>query len=273
MKLDLSAAWNQTMAYIMAHKTLLMAIAGIFLVVPQIAGTIFGGQPPQPEAGQSPDQMMNDLRAYYMTALPWLLIMAIGSMIATVAMLKILLDPARPTVGEAIKGGFKGVLPYVIAQLITAIGMAVAAGIPLGIAGAIGSIPLLVIVGMVAFAAIAYVSIKLIFIPALIADRDVTNPIELIKQSWAMTKGNSILIFVFLLLVAVVFFVAILIVSMIAGLVFALAAGPELGVMLTGVVTAFLSAALSVVICAMVAAMYRQLTGSAAGVGLEKTFD
>ncbi len=261
MKLDLSQAWQQTTAFLGSHGKLLIAVAGIFILLPQIVSAIFFPQP-QPEPGATPQQMMDAMSAYSMGALPILLLSSVAAMIGTLAMLKLLLDPARPTVGDAIKAGASGFIPYFLSQMLLGLGFAIVAGVPLGLAIAGG---LKVIAGLLLpfiLMAILYVSIKLSFVPALIADTAERNPINLMKQSWVMTKGNSLRIFAFILLVGIVFFIGFLIANMIAGLIFNLAFSPDLALKVTAVFSAILLCGFSVLMAAMVAAMYRQLGGS-----------
>ena len=150
-------------------------------------------------------------------------------------------------------------MPYIGSQLIAGFGAGLLLIIPLAlmaVSPAAGALLLIAaIVGLI------YLMTKFALVsPVLMIDRQ-RNPVAALRRSWQLTRGNSLRLFLFIFLIALAVTVAFIVVSMIAGLIFALF-GPEGALIGNGLVAALLNAAWAVLILAALAAVHRQLAGA-----------
>ncbi len=236
-KLDFSAAWNDVVAMLKKHAGLVLPIAGVFIILPQIVMSIMVAQPDF--AGiEDPEVVLNIFSEYIYAVLPWLLALSLIAIIGNLAIYHLILGGKNPTVGEALSLAVASFLPFFLAGLIG------------NIAAMIGLLFLL--------APGIYLAIKFILAGPAIAAEGIKNPIEALSRSWALTRGNSLHIFGFILIVAIVGSVAMLIASIILGGILGL-----ISPVLATVVEALLSGLLSVLMLFVVMAIYRQLTANA----------
>jgi membrane-anchored glycerophosphoryl diester phosphodiesterase (GDPDase) len=123
------------------------------------------------------------------------------------------------------------------------------------------------LVGMV------YVMIKLSLVLPVIVIENVRNPMAALTRSWQLTKGNSLRLFVFYLLLTIAYFVIVMVIGMVSMAPVVLIAGQGKAAMLVGgLVSGIVGAAASALLTAILAAIHRQLAGpSAASIGA--TFD
>ncbi len=262
-KFDMSRAWNEALAMLSANRETVLIIAGLFFFLPYLGmmlllpdmaeGLSMAGKP-----GGGPEAAMDALRSFY--ARHWWVFLLIG-LAQAVGMLALLdlLGPRRPTVGEALKQGTGALLPYIGSQLIAGFGAGLLLIIPLAlmaVSPAAGALLLIAaIVGLI------YLMTKFALVsPVLMIDRQ-RNPVAALRRSWQLTRGNSLRLFLFIFLIALAVTVAFIVVSMIAGLIFALF-GPEGALIGNGLVAALLNAAWAVLILAALAAVHRQLAGA-----------
>src|SRR5438874_13752570 len=104
MKFSYNAIWDYTLALLRAHFPLVVAIAGVFIFLPTLLiGYVF----PAPAGAGDPQTQLNALFAYYGTTWPWQLLDLVIVMIGTLAVLILVLDRTRPTVGGAIVRALK----------------------------------------------------------------------------------------------------------------------------------------------------------------------
>lgn len=261
MKFDSNLAWKQATAAISANREVVFALAGVFFLLPGLAMALFFPAP-EPTAGMDEKAAMAMVTGYYTSILPVAIPMVLFQAAGTLALLTLLTDRRGPTVGEAIGDGVKGVLPYFAAQIILGIGIGIVGGAVLAISAATGA-PAIAAVGLAIVAAMAiYAFIKTSLVAPVIAVEQERNPIAALRRSWNLTKGNSVRIAVFYLLVAVAFLVVILVVTALVGILASLIAG-ERGAEVTGaVVSSALNAVMALYFVAIIAAVHRQLAGS-----------
>lgn len=246
---DFGATWSEASALITSNIQILVAVIGVFVVIPQFVLSMVMGLPPS-DPSADPEAALAAVLAYYSDNLIFILIGAVIGIIGTLTVLTIYLDKSRPTVAAAISAAFTMVLSYFLTSVLTALAVG------------LGMI-FLIVPGI-------YLAIKFICAgPIIVAEKE-RNPIAAMQRSWALTKGNSLRIFGFVLVLIVVLIVISTIVGIITG-IFAFAG--EGGVMFTigqllqvafqGVITA--------VSLAVSAAIYRQLSGPD-GSALQETF-
>ncbi|MEO6092933.1 MAG: hypothetical protein ABIT04_12640 [Novosphingobium sp.] len=260
MKFDSNRAWRQASKQVSANRDVLIALSGVFFLVPVLAFSLFLPQP-QPQSGMAADQMMAVARAYYLSALPFFVPMVLLQATGTLAMLTLFTDRSRPTVGEAIKRGLFAIVPYLVAQLILGIGVGIAASIVAAIASLTGSVPAVVIALVAIIVGATYVVVKTsLSAPVIVVDH-IRNPLVALRRSWQLTGHNSVRIALFYLLIVVAFVVVISVAMAIVGIALALLASPAIARVIAAVVSAALGAAMSVYFIAILAAVHRQLAG------------
>lgn len=234
--LNMSSAFERARELFTNNLQLLLAVAGVFFVIPQLVlGFISGsadGLPPGLEGLEDFEKIGQVFQDFYLDNIIWFLLSMVATFVGTITVFVILLDKSRPTVGQAIGIAVSLLIVYFIMSLLT------------GFATLLGLL-LFIIPGI-------YVSIKLTLAPAIMVAEKNTNPIEAMKASWALTKGNSLRIFFYLLIIGIVLFVISLLVGGIAGLL-----GDTIGLVVsalfTGLITAFN--------LAVIAGIYQELRG------------
>jgi len=267
MQFNMSEAWRDATAMITANREVLLVVAGIFFLLPSLV-IAFVTPALQESLMADPENMEKAMEAMISN---WGVLLFVGifamtlfQIVGYLAMLALLRDTSRPTVAEALKAGLVGMLPALGYYLLLGFGLFAAAlvvGMLMALNVAIGvvAILLLVVVGI-------YVMIKLSLTLAVIAIDKVGNPITAMSRSWAMTKGNSLSLFGFFLLLGVVYVVIATVVGLIVGAL-TLAAGPTVGLWVNALISGVLSVVVTVVLVAVIAATHRQLSGAASAVG------
>lgn len=278
-KLDMGHAWTQATGLIGANRDTVGAIAGLFFFLPALALAFFAPElvNPQPAAPAGADPqvafqaMADQMTRAYAQNWPLFLAMTLAQFIGSLSLLALLTDRGRPTVREALMIGFASLLSYLAAQILSALGVGMVIGLPLGLIAAAGSPATTVLAGIVLVVIGFYVLIKFSLIAPVIAIDGLRNPIAALTRSWRLTKGNSFRIALFLLLLFVTIGVISALVTGIIGLLLS-ALGSELATIGLGVMNAAVNTALAIVFLVVLAAIHRQLAGQSAE-GLAATFE
>lgn len=261
MKFDYDQAWRDTTTLLSGNIGLLAVIAGIFFFLPYAALMVAlpgMGAMTQPDPAAGPEAMMGAMMDFYRDY--WWALLAIGIVqgIGMLAMLALLRRRANPTVGEALATGVKSVLPYLGAQILQTLAVTAIVLVLVGGASLTGSMALAVLFGIVALVLALYVFTKLSLVAPVIAIEGVLNPITALRKSWTLTKGNSVRLFFFYLLILIACMVAGGLLSLILNLGFALG-GEEVQLFGAAVVSALINSALVVLFVALLAAIHTQL--------------
>jgi len=252
-----------------ANRQMVTIVAGMFFFLPYLAMALL-----MPQVLQGQTEMMGDpadaqaavdaLFALYAKNWWAFLLVAVAQIIGTLALLVLLSDTARPTVGEALERGARGFLSYIGAQLLFAIGLGLLIGVPAALALASGSQAAFVLVIALAIVVGIYCAVKISLVGPAIAIDGLLNPVAILARSWRLTKGNSFRLAMFYLLLIVAIAVVAIVVTLVFGLVFA-ALGSEIETIGNGVVASLVNAVVTVIFLAVLAAVHRQLAGSASG--------
>ena len=134
MKFDMNAAWRDATAMISANREVLLVVAGIFFFVPSLILTFAVGDL-QELAAAKPDDLAAAMLAIY-AQWGWLFgLVSLAAMIGYLALLALLRDHNRPTVGEAIKIGLVGLLPGIGAYILLMLGLGLVVALLGGLAG------------------------------------------------------------------------------------------------------------------------------------------
>ena len=259
--LDSSAAWASATRMVAANRDLLVAIAGVFYVLPGLAGAVF-----VPSPAMTPDmseaQVLAVMQDYYANSLPVLLVLSLLPMAGMLTMLIAMLDTARPTVGQAIRHSIRALPTYFAAQLLIALGI-----LPVSIALA-SVLSLLIgdkLAVPVALGVLLYPIMRTMLVGPVVAGEGVRNPVTAIRESLERTRHNAGRILLFIGMAAFVFLVVYGLVMMFVGVVLVLTFKGELQRLLGEGMAGVLLAVGYTYFVAMLAAIYRQLAGDAAG--------
>jgi hypothetical protein len=265
MTFDMSEAWREATVMIKANREVLTIIAGIFVFLP---GVLAGFALPEMNASfDNPAAMQAQVLAFYADWGWALLLMVLLQVAGYLAMLALLRDRSRPTVGQAIGAGLKGLLPaigayllFLLAMIPVALVLILVVALLAVVAGEAGSTIVGVVLGMGMAVFFIYALVKLSLWAPVIAIDKVHNPLAVLRRSWRMTKGKSLPLFLFYLLLAVVYVVITIVVGMVAGAL-ALVLGASAGVIVSALLSGFLGAVAAVIYVAVLAAIHRQLSG------------
>ena len=269
IKFDSNLAWKDALSAVSANREVLLALAGVFFMLPSLAFTLLFPVP-EPNAAMSAEQQAAMTLDFLKSAAPVILPMAIFQAAGTLSLLTLLTDQARPTVGQAIKLGFVALLPYFLAQLMFGVAFGVAGSLLLGLAAAIGSPALGSLILAIVMAALFYGVIRITLVPTAIAMEHVRNPVAAIRRSWTLTQGNTGRIALFFVMLLVALLVITVVLQMLIGtllLVIAGADGARVGI---GVVSSAVSAVITLYVVAVLASIHRQLAGTTAA---DQVFD
>lgn len=257
---DSNRAWTDAANMVSANRDLLLALAGVFLVVPAFAVAMLL-PPPQPAEGAEFEAILATLGTYYQSNAVVLVAMALFQMIGTLTILALFTDSRRPTVGEAIRLGFRYTPTAIAAQLI--LGMAIGAMVllPITLGGATKSPGFTALALLAAFGLGVWAMIRLSLVaPSVIVDR-LVNPLRALERSWRLTEGNVLRLLAFYALVLIGFVVIMLVAEGITRLLLILVASAKTTDIVATLVGTLMQAVMSVYFVAISAASHRQLAG------------
>ena len=256
--LDSSAAWASATRMVAANRDLLMAIAGVFFVLPWLASSVFVPAPvladSLPEA-----QKIAHLQAYLARSLPLLLGLSLPTMVGLLTMLVSMLDPARPTVGQSIRRGL-GVFPaYFASQLLIVLAWTLAGGAFAAAASLLmrDTVALALMIG-----ALLYFVMRTILVAPVMARQAGRNPVLAIRESIRLTRGNVGRMLAFIGLAALLFFIVYGLLMMVVSVVLVMMLQGEPQRLLGEGIGCILLAIGNTYYVAMLAAIYTQLAGA-----------
>jgi len=237
-KLDFNRAWAETMRLWSANRELLIAIAGVFLLLPGLA---FGLLVPQPETppAETMEALVEALAAFYRANAPWLIGVSLFSSFGTLTLLVLLLDTGRPRVADALSAAVRLLIPYVLAALVS------------GLAIFVGSL-FFVIPGI-------YLFIRLLLAGPAIAAENLNSPIAALGRAWQLSRGNVLRILMFVGIIGVIGAVIYLTSLAVLGVIMRLVLPEGLAGTMVTLIDALLSMVISLVLTCAYAAVYRQL--------------
>lgn len=263
-KLDISEAWTSATRMVAANRDMLMAIAGVFFLLPGLALTVFMGDP-KVVPGTDPKEAMAILAQTYLSAAPLLILVTLLQMAGTLTVLIVMTDPARPTVAEAIRRAAGATPPYLGAQILVGIVVGFSFVMVASLAAMTGSAVLTTAVSLALLAAMVWIGLRVALVAPVIATDGERNPLHAIRRSWELMKGNSARLLLFVGLSLVLFLVVYGLVMMFVGVVLVLVSSGDVQRVLRDVVSSSISAVALVYFTAMIAAVHRQLAGPPSG--------
>jgi len=270
MKLDMGRAWNDALSLLRGNGQVVLVVAGVFFFLPNLALLLLMpdvmGEAEARVAGET------DFGAVFeavgtLYAQIWWQIVAISLLtaIGMLGLLALLTGHNRPTVGEALKAGVVYLLPYIGAQILIGLAAVLIILVPIAVGSAAGAAAG-ALVGILAFVAVLYVYTKFSLTVPVIVIEETMNPIRALSRSWSLTKGNSVRLFLFYVLIFVVFFVVMIVFGIVGGAL-GLIAGADANIIVNGLISAAANMVGISLYLAVLAAVHQQLSGGAKDVG------
>ena len=236
MRFSYSAVWNDTVALLRSHGSLLLAVAGVFIFIPLLLTGYFL------PAAQSTTDPIGAMGRYYAENWPWLALASLVNAIGTIAIYRLIFAEHGTTVGQAIAGGLPLVLPYFVLTIL--ISFAVGTGLALFV------IPGVYLLGRLIASA-----------PAMVAENR-RNPLAALGESWRLTRKRGWAAAGLILIVGIAGALLAFVLLMVLGTVIILALGREgVGGLILLIVNAALNSALFTVLIVLAASLYRALRG------------
>src|SRR5690606_31577268 len=269
MKFDMSAAWRDATTMMAGNREVLLIVAGLFFFLPSVIMGLAMGDV-QELAMADPENAAEAIATVY-GSLWWLiLLLSLASIVGYLALLALLRDHSRPTVGHAIRIGLAGLLPAIGTYLVLALALGIAGTALIALSAAAGGAAMALVL-VILFVGFVYLCVKFSLAGPVIAIDKVYNPLTVLARSWQLTKGNSFRLFLFYLLIFIAYFVVAMVVGMVFG-VLTLAIGAGASLTVNAVISGAISAVVSVVRVAVIAAAHRQLSGPSAE-AVSETFE
>lgn len=280
MTFDMGRAWSEGIARVKANLQVLAILGGIFFFVPSVL--LFVAMPDAMGAMMSPDmdpqnmeQIMAGLGAGF-----FLLYLAIvlASFVGYTAMIALMGDPRRVSVGEAIGTGIKVLLPLLALLIIFIVGYFVAAlavGLVFGLLiAAVGSVStgfagvLTFILAIAVLLAVLWVLTRFSMTLPVLALEGTLNPFTALGRSWKLTQPAQMRLFLFYVLLFVAYLVIALVTFMIMGTIAAAMGTPSALGFLNGVIGALVA----MVFSGVIVGIYLQLAGPSVS-NVSETFE
>ncbi|HLL32156.1 MAG TPA: hypothetical protein VK403_14295 [Allosphingosinicella sp.] len=236
MKFSYSAVWADVMGLLRSHLSLIATVAGVFIFLPGLLTAYFL---PQPEPGDL--AQMRELWTEYATLnWHWLLLGTLVSMIGSIAVL-LLIFARDISVGGAIAAALALLPFYFLASLLSSVALGI-------------GFLLLVVPGL-------YLLGRLGPLNSVVVAETRRNPIDAIRRCFELTKGHGWAIFGLVAIIAIAAAIVVGIVSALLGILFVIAAGKDIGLLLTLIVRTAGNTAMVTLLLVLNASIYRQLSG------------
>lgn len=272
MKFDMGAAWSDGLARVSANRSLLAILGGVFFFVPAVV--MYLAMPDMMDMMMVPGGDPEAMTRAFEAAMPRFFILyffvMLISLVGYSAMIALLGDRGRISVGDAIAVGFRALVPLlgilvllIVAYLLFAVVVGVIFGLLVAAFGAVSTslaYGVAVLLGIALFVLVLVLLTRLsLVLPAVVLERT-SNPIAALRRSWALTRLAQWRLVGFYILFFIAYVVVALVLFMVMGLIAAAAAAPAVLGFLNGLV----GAAAAVILSGLLVGIYRQLAGPSA---------
>jgi hypothetical protein len=263
--LSISAAWDETVAFVRREGRLLFPLAFMLIALPVALMQAFTPAPPAPD--QPPSAGL------------WLLLIPLSlgaSMIGNLAISYLALRPGT-TVGESISQGARRFLPLLGAVLMVGVAgivllfvavMIAVLLVPGAAAGAASGVPNEAM-GKAVLIAFALLLPPLVFFSARLLPMTPLAAVEpvgsfrIIARAWELTKGLGLKLVGFVLLIGLTYGIATTAIESVAGIVIRMAVGPlepgSLAALLVIILMAGVNTVIGPYVTSLIARIYAQL--------------
>jgi hypothetical protein len=276
MNFDMNTCWSRGVELLQSNFSLLIVIAGVFLMLPTIA--IYLLIPDlQMLSDPSLDQSVVQERLAEIVGpiVGVALISSLFQFVGQSAMIA-LMGEARPTVGQALAGGFK-VLPGLVVVMLVFVTVffvgAMLITLPITLLAGVSGVPALGIVAMFPMLLFAvWLMARLsMTMPAMVLS-GMRNPFTAIGESVRLTKPRQWPILLFWGMIYAIMTVIGLLFNGVIGVVASLFGTGTGAMLVVGLSNGVTGAITGMIVCALAVAMYAQLSGPG-DAAIERTFD
>ena len=273
MKFDGNRAWLDAVRAMSANGEVLLVMAGVFFFLPALVAAFFLVGPEADlqsavnammAAPRNPVVMRQAMHAYGEIA-PYVIVLLLVQSVGYMAMLALLTDQRRPTVGEAMAIGVRCLPALIGAMLLFFLGY-VLASLPLGLI-VVGSMLVLgtqlgpAVGGTVDILVLIWAVTRLSLTLPVIVIEGLHNPVRALVRSWQITSGTTLRLISFYVLLAVAYLVIGFALWALVNLLSAATGTGEAVKVISGAVSGVIGAVTSIVLTAILAAVHRQLAG------------
>ena len=268
MRFEGNKAWQDAIALVSANRDVLYPMAGVLFLIPTLAQAFFFANDQARilaslgDATKMEAAMESGAGGFFAFGL----LAGIVQLIGYLALLALLTDRGRPTVGQALITGVRA-LPTLIGAALLFLAAYVLAGVVIGglvrtLTAATGSITIAAVLMAGVALGMVYVMVKLsLTLPVVIIERTM-NPMTALLRSWRLTAGNSFRLAFFYLLLFVAYLVIAIVLSMVVMGALAVFGGQgDLAVIGGALISGVTGAVASVLFAGLLAAIHRQLAG------------
>ncbi|MCJ2184111.1 lipoyltransferase [Novosphingobium sp. 1949] len=274
MRFDSNQAWSETVAVVRRNLEVLMAVGGVFFLLPALLSTVFLSDIQLQIMAAAKDETA--LEALLGQHIGVILAFAIGGsavqFVGYLACTVLLTNRARPTVGQALATALARLPALFVATILCGMGIAlvvsVVSVVMMGLGGALGggAQALGALVSFVAMlSAMLYTFVRFsLLIPVMIRD-GLTNPLAALMRSWQLTAGNTLRLLGFYTLLMIAYLAINILLSLfiMTPVQFVLGAG-QAATFVAGVVTGAIAAVWGVLLTGVLTRIHAQLTSGTA---------
>jgi hypothetical protein len=233
---DGGRAWSEAMAMLRARREILLTLTGFFLMLPMLVLLMLRW----PELGnESSAATVAGWNSWTEANSLWLLLVALIGSFGRLAMLILIYDRARPTVGEALGGAGRLFLWFYLAGLLTSLAQ-------------YGGFLLFVLPGL-------YLMGRLFVVEPVLVAEGLASPLRALARSFEVTRGNGWRIFAVSAIVVLGAFIFLLAVSTVVGVLAALFQLSGLGLFLSALICASVFSGIYLLLMLLSVSAYRQL--------------
>lgn len=269
MTFDSNRAWQDCVSAVRANREVLFAVAGVFFLLPSLlSGIMLGDLQTKMMANIENKAVLDQLVAGNMglmlgVGLGGLVVQSLGAF----ALMRLLSDRDRPTVGAALKSAVWALPSLIGVILLLLLAVVMGLSIATALAGAFAMLPgigslLAAAVFSAAVIAVIAVGIRVSLVVPVVVKEGQRHPVRALVRSWQLTRGNGWRLFGFFTLLTLAYFVVAMVVTMVlvAPVVLLFGQG-AMSLLYAGVVSGAVSAVSSVIMIAVLASAHRQLSG------------
>ena len=253
--LDSSAAWQNARRMVWANRDMLVAISGVFFLLPMLIAALVLPVP-QLTQGMNQQQMADVLTKFYTAAAPIALPLSLPMLVGYMTILATLLDRDRPTVGAAMVLALRLFPSYLVAQVLTALALSV---LWVTVLGGLAVIMPQAIAAIISLLVMVYPLTRVLLIGPEMVTQRLHNPIRAIIAGLARSRGHFIGMVLYFAPALTLFVVVYGLVMIFTGAALAHVNQPEVQRMVSQVIAGVLVATGYTYFSAIVASAYQQL--------------
>jgi len=253
--LDSSAAWQSARRMVWANRDMLLAIAGVFFLLPMLVAALVL---PVPQITQSmtQEQMADALTRFYTVSAPIALPLSLPMLVGYLTILASLLDRDRPTVGASLVLALRLFPSYLVTQVLCALALSVLWVTVLG--GLMVILPQAVAVILSLLVMIYPLTRVMLIGPEMVTQR-LVNPFRAITAGIARSRGHFVGMVLYFAPALTLFVVVYGLVMIVIGAALANVNQPEIQRMVSQVIAGVIVTTGYTYFSAIVASAYQQL--------------